>query len=100
MAREGPNSEFCLALAVALGGAPGIRGLACDTDGVDSAAEVAGAIVTPDTLAKAAAAGIDPAATLARNDAHGFFGALGDQVVTGPTLTNFNDVRAILVERA
>jgi len=94
----GPNAEFCLGLAVALGGAPGISGLACDTDGVDGAAEVAGAIVTPETLAKAAAAGVDPAVALARNDAHGFFEATGDQVVTGPTLTNVNDFRAILIE--
>ena len=94
----GPNAEFCLALAIALDGAPGIFGLACDTDGVDGAAEVAGAIVTPDTLARAQAAGLDPAIALARNDAHRFFEALGDQVVTGPTLTNVNDFRAILIE--
>jgi hydroxypyruvate reductase len=91
----GPNAEFCLALALALQGAPGIWALACDTDGVDGAAEVAGAVVGPDTLTK----GADAAAALARNDAHGFFGAIGDQVVTGPTLTNVNDFRAIWVER-
>ena len=96
----GPNAEFCLGLAVALGGAPGICGLACDTDGVDGAAEVAGAVVAPDTLARARLAGIDPVAALERNDAHRFFEALGDQVVTGPTLTNVNDFRAILVGRA
>ena len=94
----GPNAEFCLALAIALDGAPGIFGLACDTDGVDGAAEVAGAIVTPNSLARAKAAGLDPAIALARNDAHRFFEALGDQVVTGPTLTNVNDFRAILIE--
>jgi hydroxypyruvate reductase len=94
----GPNAEFCLALALALDGASGISALACDTDGVDGAAEVAGAIVTPDTLARAREAGLDPSAALARNDAHSFFAALGDQVVTGPTLTNVNDFRAILVE--
>jgi hydroxypyruvate reductase len=93
----GPNAEFCLALALALDGAPGIAGLACDTDGVDGAAEVAGAIITPNTLARARAAGLDPGAALARNDAHGFFAALGDQVITGPTLTNVNDFRAVLV---
>lgn len=95
----GPNAEFCLALAIALQGAPGIHAIACDTDGVDGAAEVAGAVIGPDTLAKAKAkgAGIDPAAALANNDAHGFFAAIGDQVVTGPTLTNVNDFRAILV---
>jgi hydroxypyruvate reductase len=93
----GPNAEFCLGLAIALDGAPGVWGLACDTDGVDGAAEVAGAVVTPATLARARALQIDPATALARNDAHGFFGALGDQIVTGPTLTNVNDFRAVLV---
>lgn len=93
----GPNAEFCLALALALNGAPGIHAIACDTDGVDGAAEVAGAVIGPDTLAKARSVGVDPALALAQNDAHGFFGALGDQVVTGPTLTNVNDFRAILV---
>ncbi len=93
----GPNAEYCLALAVALDGAGGIHAIACDTDGVDGAAEVAGAIVGPDTLAKAHTQGIDPAACLAANDAHSFFAAIGDQVVTGPTLTNVNDFRAILV---
>jgi hydroxypyruvate reductase len=93
----GPNAEFCLALALALNGAAGIHALACDTDGVDGAAEVAGAVIGPDTLAKAHAAGVDPALALSRNDAHNFFAAIGDQVVTGPTLTNVNDFRAILV---
>ena len=93
----GPNAEFCLALALELGGEAGIRGLACDTDGVDGAAEVAGAEVSPETLTWARKLGLDPAAALARNDAHGFFAALRDQVVTGPTLTNVNDFRAILV---
>jgi len=93
----GPNAEFCLALALALQGAQGIHAIACDTDGVDGAAEVAGALIGPDTLAKVQAAGVDPALALARNDAHSFFAAIGDQVVTGPTLTNVNDFRAILV---
>jgi len=93
----GPNAEYCLALALALDGAAGIWGLACDTDGVDGAAEVAGAIISPDTLIRAETAGLDPATALARNDAHGFFAALGDQVVTGPTLTNVNDFRALLI---
>ena len=93
----GPNAEFCLALALALQGAEGIHAIACDTDGVDGAAEVAGALIGPDTLAKAQAVGVDPALALARNDAHSFFAAIGDQVVTGPTLTNVNDFRAILV---
>ena len=93
----GPNAEYCLALALALNGAPGIHALACDTDGVDGAAEVAGAIISPQTLQRASQAGIDPADFLHRNDAHSFFAGLADQVVTGPTLTNVNDFRAILV---
>jgi hydroxypyruvate reductase len=96
----GPNAEYALALAIALDGANGIHALACDTDGVDGAAEVAGALVTPDTLAKARAKGIDPQASLTNNDAHSFFASINDQVVTGPTLTNVNDFRAILVEPA
>jgi hydroxypyruvate reductase len=95
--RGGRNVEFLLALAVALNGHPGIWALAGDTDGVDGAEEVAGAVVAPDTLARALAKGIDAKASLAENDGHGFFAALGDQVVTGPTLTNVNDFRAILV---
>lgn len=94
----GPNAEFCLALAIALGGAEGIHALACDTDGVDGAAEVAGAVIGPDTLEKAAAIGIDPQYALQRNDAHSFFAEIDAQVVTGPTLTNVNDFRAILVQ--
>ena len=75
----------------------GIAAIACDTDGVDGAAEVAGALIGPGTLAAARAAGRDPAEALAANDAHGFFAAVGGQVVTGPTLTNVNDFRAILI---
>lgn len=93
----GPNAEFCLALALALRGHPRIHAIACDTDGVDGAAEVAGALVTPDTLARAAQAGVDAGRALAANDAHSFFAALGDQVITGPTLTNVNDFRALLI---
>lgn len=93
----GPNAEFCLALAIALNGAPGIHAIACDTDGVDGAAEVAGAVISPETLMKARQAGRDPADALANNDAHRFFGAIGDQVITGPTLTNVNDFRAIWI---
>jgi hydroxypyruvate reductase len=96
----GPNAEYALALALALKGAGGIHALACDTDGVDGAAEVAGAVIGPDTLAQAKAAGVDPEHALAINDAHGFFGAIDGQVVTGPTLTNVNDFRAILVAPA
>lgn len=93
----GPNAEYCLALALALDGAAGIHAIACDTDGVDGADEVAGAIVTPATLAQARNAGVSAAAALDANDAHGFFALVGGQVVTGPTLTNVNDFRAILV---
>lgn len=94
----GPNAEFCLALAVALDGAAGIHALACDTDGVDGAAEVAGAVIGPELLKKAAELHCDPEVALQRNDAHSFFAALDAQVVTGPTLTNVNDFRAILVQ--
>lgn len=93
----GPNAEFCLALAIALDSHPRIHAIACDTDGVDGAAEVAGAVIGPDTLARARAAGMDAAAALARNDAHSFFAAIGAQVVPGPTLTNVNDFRAIVI---
>ncbi len=96
----GPNAEYALALALALDGAAGIRAIACDTDGVDGAAEIAGAVIGPDTLARALLARRDPAAALANNDAHSFFAALSDQVVTGPTLTNVNDFRAILIRPA
>jgi len=95
----GPNAEYALALALALDGAADIHAIACDTDGVDGAAEVAGALIGPETLARARAVRIDPEAALARNDAHSFFAAIGGQVVTGPTLTNVNDFRAILIAR-
>jgi glycerate 2-kinase len=93
----GPNAEFLLSLAIALDGEPGIYALAADTDGVDGMSEVAGAFLAPDTLPLARAAGADPAASLAANDAHEFFAQVGDQLVTGPTLTNVNDFRAILI---
>ena len=99
--RGGRNSEFLLALAAALandpGGSDGIYALACDTDGIDGTEDNAGAIVYPNTLARAASRGIAIKQALAGNDAYGFFAALGDLVVTGPTLTNVNDFRAILV---
>ncbi len=95
--RGGRNVELLLALALALDGAAGIWALAADTDGIDGVEPVAGAVVGPDTLARAAALGIDARAALETNDAHGFFAALGDQVITGPTRTNVNDFRAILV---
>ena len=93
----GPNAEFVLAAALALAGHPGIHLLACDTDGVDGAAEVAGAFAGPETLALAAERGIAPDEALADNDAHSFFVGVGGQIVTGPTLTNVNDFRAILI---
>jgi hydroxypyruvate reductase len=96
--RGGRNVEFLLATAVALNGRPGIWGIAGDTDGIDGAEEIAGAIITPDTLARAVEKGINPKESLADNDGHSFFEALGDQVITGPTLTNVNDFRAILID--
>jgi len=96
--RGGRNVEFLLSLALALAGEALIRALAGDTDGMDGTEEIAGAVVTPDTLARARALAIDPRAALDDNDAHSFFRALGDSVVTGPTLTNVNDFRAILIE--
>jgi len=90
--RGGRNLEYLLGLALALDGAPRIYAIACDTDGIDGTEDNAGAIITPDTLARAAAAGLDA------NNAYGFFAALGDLVVTGPTRTNVNDLRAILIE--
>ena len=96
--RGGRNAEFLLALALALDGAPGIHALACDTDGIDGSEENAGAVYGPETPTRAAALGLDLAARLADNDAWGAFDALGDLVTTGPTLTNVNDFRAILIE--
>ena len=97
--RGGRNVEFLLSLAVALDGLPGVYGIAGDTDGVDGAEEIAGAVLTPSTLTRAWARGINPRASLDDNDGHGFFAALGDSVVTGPTLTNVNDFRAIVIDR-
>lgn len=96
--RGGRNVEFLLALGIALGGQPGIHALAGDTDGVDGQEEIAGACLAPDSLHRAWAQGINPKASLDNNDGHGFFGALGDSIITGPTLTNVNDFRAILIE--
>jgi glycerate 2-kinase len=101
--RGGPNQEYALALAMALQGSPGITALAGDTDGTDGGAgaadDPAGAVIDPTTLARAAALGLDPAAFLADNDSTGFFARLGDLVRTGPTCTNVNDFRAIVVDR-
>ncbi len=100
--RGGPNQEYALALAIALNGMPGVHALAADTDGTDGGGgdpgDPAGATIDSSTLARAAALGLDPASLLAENDATGFFEALGDLVDTGPTLTNVNDLRVILVE--
>ena len=96
--RGGGNAEFLLGLALALGGHPRLAAIAGDTDGIDGSEDNAGALLLPDTPARAAAAGIDLRARLAENDAYGVFAALGDLVVTGPTRTNVNDFRAILVD--
>ena len=96
--RGGRNVEFLLSLGVALNGHPRIHALAGDTDGVDGQEEIAGAVVAPDTLARAWALGVKPMDRLTDNDGHGFFEALGDAVITGPTLTNVNDFRAILID--
>ncbi|MBY0137570.1 glycerate kinase type-2 family protein [Paracoccus yeei] len=95
--KGGRNTEFLLALAVALDGQPGIHALSGDTDGIDGSEDAAGAIVTPDTLARARAAGLDPRAMLAGHDSYNLFARIGDLVSTGPTLTNVNDFRAVLV---
>ncbi len=95
--RGGRNVELLLSLAVALRGTQRVHAIACDTDGVDGVEEVAGALIGPDTLRRAEQVGVDAARALADNDGHSFFAALGDQVTTGPTLTNVNDFRAVLV---
>jgi hydroxypyruvate reductase len=95
--RGGRNVEFLLSLAIELAGEAGIWAIAGDTDGIDGIDDAAGALVTPDTLTRAAACGIDARAALADNDAHTFFERLDDRIVTGPTLTNVNDFRAVLV---
>ena len=96
--RGGRNVEFLLSLGIALNGEPGVHALAGDTDGVDGQEEIAGAFLTPDTLARAWARGLRAREFLDNNDGHGFFEALGDSVVTGPTLTNVNDFRAIVID--
>jgi hydroxypyruvate reductase len=98
--RGGRNVEFLLSAAIALRGEPGVHGLAGDTDGVDGVEEIAGAYFSPRTIERAFAGGLRPQASLDRNDGHGFFQSLGDSVVTGPTLTNVNDFRAILINPA
>ncbi len=95
--RGGRNAEFLLALGVALDGLPGVHAIACDTDGIDGSEDNAGAILTPDSLARAEALGLRAKQLLDNNDGYGFFDALGDLIVTGPTRTNVNDFRAILI---
>ncbi len=95
--RGGRNAEFLLALAVALDGHPGIHAIACDTDGIDGTEDNAGARLSPDSLARAAALGVGARDRLADNDGYGFFASLADLVMTGPTRTNVNDFRAILI---
>jgi glycerate 2-kinase len=96
--RGGRNVEYLLSLAIALDGHARIYALAGDTDGVDGQEEIAGAHVSPDSIARAWARGLRPRDVLAANDAHTLFSALGDSIITGPTLTNVNDFRAILIE--
>ncbi|MDE1922863.1 MAG: glycerate kinase, partial [Gammaproteobacteria bacterium] len=98
--RGGRNTEFALALALALDGEAGIHALSAGTDGLDGSAAAAGAWISPDTLLRARALGVDPIARLRDNDSFGFFDAIGSTVVTGPTFTNINDFRAILVDCA
>lgn len=98
--RGGRNAEYALGLTIALGGHPAISAIAGDTDGIDGSEDNAGAVVLPDTLSRAQAEGIDAADRLEDNDAYGFFEAINDLVVTGPTLTNVNDLRAIIVDLA
>jgi glycerate 2-kinase len=93
----GRNCEYLLALAIALDGAPGIHALACDTDGIDGTEDAAGAFISPDTLARARKIGLDAAAMLNAHDSYTFFQRLGDLIFTGPTRTNVNDFRAILI---
>ncbi|CAG9183430.1 glycerate kinase [Cupriavidus respiraculi] len=95
--RGGRNAEFLLGLAVALDGLPGVHAIAADTDGIDGSEDNAGALLAPDTLVRASARGLSARAHLANNDGYGFFAALDDLVATGPTRTNVNDFRAILI---
>jgi len=96
--RGGRNGEYALALALALQGHPSISAIACDTDGIDGSGDNAGCVVTPDSLSRAAALSIDAVAMQSNNDSYQYFSALDDLVVTGPTLTNVNDFRAILID--
>ncbi len=96
--RGGRNTEFLLGLSMALGGAPGIWAAAGDTDGIDGTEDAAGAIIAPDTLARARAIGLDPRKLLTGHDSYTLFNVLGDLIRTGPTLTNVNDIRLLLIQ--
>jgi len=98
--RGGRNVECLLSSAITLDGQARVHGIACDTDGVDGAEDIAGALIDPSTLSRAWAQGLRPKDELANNNGHGFFQALGDSVITGPTRTNVNDFRALLIEAA
>jgi hydroxypyruvate reductase len=95
--RGGRNAEYLLALTVALAGHPQVHAIACDTDGIDGSEDNAGAVTAPDTLSRAGSADIDAQACLSNNDGYTFFSKIGDLIMTGPTLTNINDFRAILI---
>jgi hydroxypyruvate reductase len=95
--RGGRNTEFLLSLARQLNGMNGVWAIAGDSDGIDGTEDAAGAIVSPDTLARARAAGLDAASMLRGHDSYSFFGGLGDLVISGPTLTNVNDLRAVVI---
>ncbi len=95
--RGGRNTTFLLGLALALEGRPGIWGIAGDTDGIDGMDDIAGAILAPDTLARVRGIGLNPRGLLTAHDSHGFFDAIGDAIRVGPTMTNVNDFRAILI---
>jgi hydroxypyruvate reductase len=96
--RGGRNVEYLMSLAIALDGHPRVHALAGDTDGIDGQEEIAGASISPDTLERAWARGLRPREMLDDNDGHGFFTALGDSIITGPTLTNVNDFRAMFID--
>ena len=96
--RGGRNTEFLLGFAIASAGLDGVWAIAGDSDGIDGTEDAAGALVTPDTFARTAEAGLDPRRHLKEHDSYSLFAAIGDLVVTGPTLTNVNDIRAILIK--
>jgi hydroxypyruvate reductase len=95
--RGGRCTEFLLALGIDVGGAANVHAIACDTDGIDGSEDNAGALLAPDSLTRAVRLGVEAKRLLANNDSYGFFSSLGDLVVTGPTRTNVNDYRAILI---